>query len=131
MSGLGSLIGKALTLGQKVAPNAAAHVTIAGAQATISFATLKAGFDALGKIPWDQIEAEFEAGQIVTAGVMAADDAVSVIDKFIPAALPAEKLLDFAVFIGTHSLAHNSGEKIGGIEVGRRPEGEQQQGTNT
>ena len=122
MSGLGSLLSiatKALGFGAGIAPNLHVDVKVAGQTGTISFATLQAGLGALGKIPWAQIEAEFKSGQIVTAGVMIADDAVSVLDKFIPAALPAEKLLDFAVLIGTHSLAHNSGE--GGL--GAAPEG--------
>ena len=116
-----SIAQKALGLGAKVAPAAHVDVAIAGAKGVVSFATLQAGLAALGKIPWDQIKAEFEAGQVVTAGVMLADDAVAVLDKFFPAFIPAEKVLDFAVFIGTHSLAHNSGE--GG--VGAPPEGPQ------
>jgi hypothetical protein len=120
MSWLSGLVSKALGVAQKAAPAAHVDVKIAGQTATISAATLQAGLSALGKIPWAEIERQFNAGQVVTAGEMLADDAVSVIDKFIPAAIPAEKVLDFAVFVGTHSIAHNSGE--GGI--GRRPEGE-------
>lgn len=108
-----------LGVAAKVAPNAGVTTSIGGLPATIDVATAQAGLAALGKIPWDQIVTEFNNGQIVTAGVMLTDDAASVIDKFMPALIPAEKVLDFAVQLGLHSTAHNSGE--GGI--GALPEG--------
>ena len=99
-----------LGLAKQVAPKAAVVTTIGGQAVTIDYATLIAGLEALAKIDFGQIKTEFEAGQVVTAGVIAVDDALKVLSPLIPTLVPAQKILDLAVFVGTHSLAHNSGE---------------------